>query len=151
MKITSSLRLDLQFPRFCYSTIPVLSAAVEHMPHALVLVMLCCAYIVCVRTGMYSMSTSCFVDTLHAHNIVVVILFPPSVAIHLVIYFYDCGSIYARVAGKKLRKVERNDEVKKQEYGSDVASILKRRIVMEFSDSESGGSDSEASSGGWSS
>ena len=51
-------------------------------------------------------------------------------------------------SGKKLRKVERSDEVKKQEYGSDVASILARRIVMEVSDTDSdSGSDY---SGSWS-
>ena len=51
--------------------------------------------------------------------------------------------------GKKLRKVEHKDEVKKQEYGTDVASILKRRIVMEVSDSsDESGSDTDDS--GWS-
>ena len=49
----------------------------------------------------------------------------------------------------KLRKVERNDEVKQQEYGSDVASILKRRIVMEVSDTDSD-SDSDDSDSDWS-
>ena len=49
----------------------------------------------------------------------------------------------------KLRKVERSDEVKKQEYGHDVASILKRRIVMEISDS-SGESGSDSSDSEWS-
>lgn len=52
-------------------------------------------------------------------------------------------------AGKQLRKVEHKDEVKKQEYGTDVASILKRRIVMEVSDSsDDSGTDSDDS--GWS-
>ena len=33
-------------------------------------------------------------------------------------------------AGKKLRKVEHEDEVKKQEYRIDVASILKRKAYV---------------------
>ncbi len=45
--------------------------------------------------------------------------------------------------------MEHKDEVKMQEYGTDVASILKRRIVMEVSDSsDDSGSDSDGS--GWS-
>ena len=53
-------------------------------------------------------------------------------------------------SGMKLRKVERNDEVKKQEYGHDVASILKRRIFMEISDSSGGESGSDSSDSEWS-
>ena len=52
--------------------------------------------------------------------------------------------------GMKLRKVERSDEVKKQEYGHDVASILKRRIFMEISDSSGGESGSDSSDSEWS-
>jgi len=48
--------------------------------------------------------------------------------------------------GKKLRKVERNDEEKKHEYGGDVASILKRRIAIQESDSESDSEGSESDS-----
>ena len=52
-------------------------------------------------------------------------------------------------AGKKLRKVERTtDEKKPTAPGTDVASILKRRIAIELSDTESessGESDSENS------
>ena len=50
----------------------------------------------------------------------------------------------------KLRKVERSDEVKKQEYGHDVASILKRRIFMEISDSSGGESGSDSTDSEWS-
>lgn len=52
--------------------------------------------------------------------------------------------------GKKLRKVEKNDAVKQQEYGSDVASILRRRIVIEVSSDESDSDDSDTSDGEWS-
>ncbi len=48
--------------------------------------------------------------------------------------------------GKKLRKVERNDEEKKHEYGGDVASILKRRIAIQESESESESDGSESDS-----
>ena len=40
--------------------------------------------------------------------------------------------------------------MKQQEYGSDVASILKRRIVMEISDTESDSDGSDSSDGEWS-
>lgn len=52
--------------------------------------------------------------------------------------------------GKKLRKVERTtDEKKPSAPATDVASILKRRIAIELSDTESdssGESDSEEDS-----
>lgn len=44
--------------------------------------------------------------------------------------------------------MERTGEEKKTNYGSDVASILKRRIAVELSDTESE-SDSEDSGGEW--
>ena len=40
-------------------------------------------------------------------------------------------------AGMNLRRVERSGEEKKRDVGSDVASILKRRIAVEISDTES--------------
>lgn len=52
-------------------------------------------------------------------------------------------------SGKKLRKVEKNDAVKQREYGSDVASILSRRIHIEVSDTESDSDGSDSSDGEW--
>ena len=51
--------------------------------------------------------------------------------------------------GKKLRKVEKNDAVKQREYGSDVASILSRRIHIELSDTDSDSEGSDSSDGDW--
>lgn len=58
--------------------------------------------------------------------------------------------------GIKLRKVEKTNSTRGNETGSigataalhDVASILARRVAVEFSESDSG-SDSEADSDGW--
>ncbi|KAF7266649.1 hypothetical protein GWI33_020143 [Rhynchophorus ferrugineus] len=54
--------------------------------------------------------------------------------------------------GIKLRKVEKNEQRQEVDRGMnglhDVASILARRVAVEFSDSESG-SDSECDSEGW--
>ena len=49
--------------------------------------------------------------------------------------------------GKELRKVEQQTQVdkKQQQFGTDVASILSRRIAFEVSDSESGSDDSDDS------
>lgn len=55
-----------------------------------------------------------------------------------------------RSLGKQLRKVERTEVDKRPiQYGSDVASILARRIAVEVSDSESG-SDYSDSGSDWS-
>lgn len=54
------------------------------------------------------------------------------------------------LAGIKLRKVEKSEqkEVERSNALHDVASILARRVAVEFSDSESG-SESECDSEGW--
>ena len=53
-------------------------------------------------------------------------------------------------AGMKLRSVERSDAEKQQQnQGGDVASILKRRIAVEMSDTESD-SDDESDEDDWS-
>ena len=57
--------------------------------------------------------------------------------------------LFVSSAGKKLRKVEKNDAVKQREYGSDVASILSRRIHIEVSDTDSDSEGSESSDGDW--
>lgn len=57
--------------------------------------------------------------------------------------------LLAMVSGKKLRKVEQNDAVKQREYGSDVASILSRRIHIELSDTDSDSEGSDSSDGEW--
>ncbi len=54
------------------------------------------------------------------------------------------------ISGKNLRKVERNDDMKQQEYGSDVASILARRVHIMVSDTESDSDGSESSDEDWS-
>ncbi|CAG9773921.1 unnamed protein product [Ceutorhynchus assimilis] len=55
--------------------------------------------------------------------------------------------------GIKLRKVEKSEQRQEVDRGvnglHDVASILARRVAVEFSDSDSGGSDSECDSEGW--
>ena len=66
--------------------------------------------------------------------------------VYYLILFYQ----HFLISGKKLRKVERNDEVKQREYGSDVASILARRIVIEVSDTESDSEGSDSSDAEWS-
>ena len=45
--------------------------------------------------------------------------------------------------------MEKNDAVKQREYGSDVASILSRRIHIEVSDTDSDSEGSESSDGDW--
>jgi len=45
-----------------------------------------------------------------------------------------------------LRRVERSGEEKKRDVGSDVASILKRRIAFEISDAESDSDDDDTDS-----
>ena len=45
--------------------------------------------------------------------------------------------------------MERSDDLRQQSHGQDVASILKRRIVMEVSDTESD-SDSDDTDSDWS-
>ena len=45
-----------------------------------------------------------------------------------------------------LRRVERSGEEKKRDVGSDVASILKRRIAVEISDTESDSDDDDSDS-----
>lgn len=45
-----------------------------------------------------------------------------------------------------LRRVERSGEEKKRDVGSDVASILKRRIAVEISDTESDSEDDDSDS-----
>ena len=53
--------------------------------------------------------------------------------------------------GKKLRRVERTDKkTPGTSVGNDVASILKRRIAMELSSSESDSSGSDESDSDWS-
>lgn len=54
------------------------------------------------------------------------------------------------LSGIKLRKVEKNEqkEVERVNALNDVASILARRVAVEFSDSDSA-SESECDSEGW--
>jgi len=63
-----------------------------------------------------------------------------------------CFSFQAIRDGIKLRKVEKSEQRQEVDRGvnglHDVASILARRVAVEFSDSESG-SDSECDSEGW--
>ena len=53
--------------------------------------------------------------------------------------------LQAIIKGKQLRKVEKTEESRKtqQFVGTDVASILARRIAVEMSDSESESTDGE--------
>ena len=64
---------------------------------------------------------------------------------------YDTYSLVILICfiptGKELRQVEQQTQVdkKQQQFGTDVASILSRRIAFELSDSESGSDDSDDS------
>ena len=53
--------------------------------------------------------------------------------------------LQAIIKGKQLRKVEKTEENRKTQrfVGTDVASILARRIAVEMTDSESDSSDGE--------
>lgn len=65
-------------------------------------------------------------------------------------FLFEIKHLYVFFSGIKLRKVEKIEqkEVERVNALNDVASILARRVAVEFSDSDSA-SESECDSEGW--